>query len=67
MHFMQRDIKVADMICTLCSVMCLYMSMKVYTNLYKYVDVYTSLFPQDKIQEIYILHWNIIHKSIGVA
>ena len=24
------------------------------------------LFPHDMIQDIYKLHWNIIHKSIGV-
>ena len=27
----------------------------------------TILFPQDMIQDIYKVHWNIIHKSIGVA
>ena len=27
----------------------------------------TILFPQDMIQDIYKLHWNIIHKSIGVT
>ena len=27
----------------------------------------TILFPRDMIQEIYKLHWNIIHKSIGVT
>ena len=26
----------------------------------------TSLFPQDLIQDIFILHWNEIPKSIGV-
>ena len=26
----------------------------------------TILFPQDMIQDIYKLHWNIIHKSTGV-
>ena len=28
---------------------------------------YTSLFPQDMIQDIYIysLHWNTMHKCIG--
>ena len=31
------------------------------------VQVYTSLFPLDMIQDIYILHWNLIHKLIGVA
>ena len=25
----------------------------------------TILFPQDMIQDIYKLHWNIIHKSTG--
>ena len=27
----------------------------------------TILFPQDMIQDIYKLHWNIIHKSTGVT
>ena len=27
----------------------------------------TTLFPQDMIQDIYKLHWNIIHKSTGVT
>ena len=27
----------------------------------------TNLFPQDMIQDIYKLHWNIIHKSTGVT
>ena len=27
----------------------------------------TILFPQDMIQDIYKLHWNIIHKSSGVT
>ena len=27
----------------------------------------TILFPQDMIQDIYNLHWNIIHKSTGVT
>ena len=31
------------------------------------ITSYTSLFSQDMIQDIYILHWNIIHKVIGVA
>ena len=28
--------------------------------------IYTRLFPQDMIQDIYILHWNRIYKLIGV-
>ena len=28
---------------------------------------YTSLFAQDTIQDIYSLHWNTIHKLIGVV
>ena len=28
---------------------------------------YTSLFPQDMMQDRHILHWNIIHKPIRVA
>ena len=29
--------------------------------------IYTTLFPKDMIQDINVLHWNIIHESIGVA
>ena len=36
------------------------------TNL-KDVFIETILFPQDMIQDIYKLHWNIIHKSTGVT
>ena len=37
-----------------------YTSYTIYTN-------HTSLFLQNMIQDIYILHRNMIHKSIGVA
>ena len=30
-------------------------------------DIETILFPQEMIQDINNLHWNIIHKSIGVT
>ena len=33
---------------------------------YKFIQVYSSLFPQD-VLDIYNLYWNAIHKSAGVA
>ena len=35
--------------------------------LLKFYTSYVSLFPQDMIQDMYVLHWNGIRKSTGVA
>ena len=43
--------------------------LQVYASLFAqdmFLQVYANSFAQDTIQDIYILHWTIINKSIGV-